>query len=44
MGGGVPMPREQTSVLANRINTVGYYSLWEAMVRRELRHDPSVLD
>lgn len=44
VGGGVPMPREQTSVLANRINTVGYYSLWEAMVRRELRHDPSVLD
>ena len=44
IGGGVPMPREQSDVLADRINKVGYYSLWEAMVRRELRHDPSVLD
>ena len=44
IGGGVPMPRAQSAVLATRIDAVGYYSLWEAMVRRELRHDPSVLD
>jgi ribulose-5-phosphate 4-epimerase/fuculose-1-phosphate aldolase len=44
IGPTAPMPREQTDVLANRINTVGYRALWEAMVRREIRHDPSVLD
>lgn len=39
-----PMPREQADVLAQRIDTVGYYALWEGMVRREVRHDPAVLD
>lgn len=44
IGPAAPMPREQSDVLANRINTVGYRALWEAMVRREIRHDPAVLD
>lgn len=39
-----PMPSAQASQLSGRINSIGYYSLWEAMVRRELRHDPSILD
>jgi L-fuculose-phosphate aldolase len=43
VGNGVPMPKEQTSVLSERVNRVGYYALWEAMVRREIRHDPTVL-
>lgn len=43
VGGGTPMPRAQSAMLAERVDRVGYYSLWEAMVRRELRHDPSVL-
>ena len=44
IGGGVPMPRDQSAQLADRINRIGYYSLWEAMVRREIRRDPGVLD
>ncbi len=44
IGGGTPMPRDQSAQLADRINRVGYYSLWEAMVRREIRRDPAVLD
>jgi ribulose-5-phosphate 4-epimerase/fuculose-1-phosphate aldolase len=39
-----PMPPANREALAGRINAIGYRSLWEAMVRREVRLDPSVLD
>ncbi|MCB0995814.1 MAG: class II aldolase/adducin family protein [Acidimicrobiales bacterium] len=44
VGGAAPMPREKSDVLAERIERVGYYALWEGMVRREIRQDPTVLD
>lgn len=44
LGPTAPMPREQSDVLANRINSVGYRALWEAMVRRAVRRDPTVLE
>jgi hypothetical protein len=30
--------------MADRINRIGYRALWEAMVRREIRLDPFVLE
>ena len=39
-----PMPRENSDVMSDRINRVGYRALWEAMVRREIRLDPFVLE
>jgi len=42
-GGGVPMTEEQIEAVALP-DTHGFPFLWEAMARRELRRDPSVLD
>ena len=39
-----PMPRDNSDVMSDRINRVGYRALWEAMVRREIRLDPFVLE
>ncbi|MEO5841100.1 MAG: class II aldolase/adducin family protein [Acidimicrobiales bacterium] len=44
LGKAEPMPRESADVMAQRINRVGYRALWEAMVRREIRLDPFVLE
>jgi ribulose-5-phosphate 4-epimerase/fuculose-1-phosphate aldolase len=43
LGPTPPMPRQQSDLMADRINRVGYRALWEAMVRREIRLDPDVL-
>lgn len=44
VGGGVPLPAEVAGPLGSRVDAKGFIGLWEAMVRRELRHDPGVLD
>lgn len=43
MGGGVPLTEEQVAEVALP-DANGFPFLWEAMARRELREDPSVLD
>ena len=43
VGGGVPMTDEQVAGCALP-DANGFPFLWEAMARRELREDPSVLD
>jgi ribulose-5-phosphate 4-epimerase/fuculose-1-phosphate aldolase len=44
MGGGVPMPAEEAAVLGGLMEEMAFPHLWEAMARRELRLDPTVLD
>jgi ribulose-5-phosphate 4-epimerase/fuculose-1-phosphate aldolase len=44
LGKADPMPRESADIMAQRIDRVGYRALWEAMVRREIRLDPFVLE
>jgi L-fuculose-phosphate aldolase len=44
VGGGVALPAEVAGPLGSRVDAKGFIGLWEAMVRRELRHDPAVLD
>ena len=42
-GGAEPMPAEASQRLARGIDRRGYPGLWEAMARREVQLDPSVL-
>ncbi|MDX1509854.1 MAG: class II aldolase/adducin family protein [Nitriliruptorales bacterium] len=44
MGGGVPMPVETTADISAVFDIAPFPHMWEAMVRRELRADPSILD
>lgn len=41
--GGIPMPEEQANQLGNMIDSNSFPFLWEAMVRRELRQDKSII-
>ena len=43
LGGGVPLTEAQIADIA-RPDAFGFPFLWEAMARRELREDPSILD
>ena len=43
-GGGVPLRAEVANGLGGRVDAKGFTGLLEAMIRRELRHDPAVLD
>jgi hypothetical protein len=43
-GGGTPVRPEVFERFAAPFEHVSFPGLWEAMVRRELRADPSVLD
>lgn len=43
MGGGVPLPEDEIEKVSIT-DANGFPFLWEAMARRELRADPSVLD
>jgi L-fuculose-phosphate aldolase len=42
--GGVPLERDQYEATAGFFDHISFPGLWEAMVRRELRADPAVLD
>jgi L-fuculose-phosphate aldolase len=42
-GGGVPMNREAARTYGDFFNAHPFTGLFEAMVRRELRRDPTVL-
>lgn len=44
LGGGVPLDPAVARRLGTRVDETGFRGLWEAMVRRELRADPSVLE
>ena len=44
IGGGKPLPPEVHERFGRIFDTVNFPGLWEAMVRRELRHDPTILD
>lgn len=44
LGGGVPMPAEEAALLGSLMDQMAFPHMWEAMVRRELRDDPSVLE
>ena len=44
LGGGVPLKAEVAGRMGARVDAGGFTGLWEAMVRRELRFDPGVLD
>ena len=43
-GGGVPMNRDAARTYGDFFNTHAFTGLFEAMVRRELRRDPGVLN
>lgn len=43
-GGGIPMNEAEAQKLGSMIDGNGFPFLWEAMVRRELRRDASVID
>ena len=43
-GGGVPLKPDQYEETAGYFHHIACPGLWEAMVRRELRADPTVLD
>lgn len=43
MGGGQPVSDPETLKVAQMSDNLGFPFLWEAMVRREVRHDPAVL-
>lgn len=43
-GGGVPLVPAVRNGLGARVDAGGFTGLLEAMIRRELRHDPAVLD
>jgi ribulose-5-phosphate 4-epimerase/fuculose-1-phosphate aldolase len=43
-GGGVPLRPDQYDEMAGFFDLIAFPGLWEAMVRRELRADPLVLD
>ncbi|NQX88144.1 MAG: class II aldolase/adducin family protein [Halioglobus sp.] len=43
IGGGTPMPEEQAEKLGGLIDEFGLPFMWEAMVRRVMRHRPQVL-
>ena len=43
MGGGVPLTDEQVAAAALP-DAHGFPFLWEAMARRELREDPSIIE
>jgi hypothetical protein len=42
-GGGIPMADEEVNKL-DMIDANGFPFLWEAMARRELREDPSIIE
>ena len=44
IGGGVPVKAEVESFFSDALSKTGFPGLWEALARRELREDPSVLD
>lgn len=44
VGGGVPLDVAVARRLGERVDATGFRGLWEAMVRRQLRADPSVLE
>jgi len=44
LGGGQPMPKAVADATGAMIDGNGFPFLWEAMARREIRRDPSVLD
>jgi ribulose-5-phosphate 4-epimerase/fuculose-1-phosphate aldolase len=44
IGGGVPLPPEIHEQFGRIFDTVNFPGLFEAMARRELRDDPSILD
>lgn len=44
IGGGVPMSEAQAQAVGGRVDSEGFPFLWEAMARREIRLDRSVLD
>ena len=44
IGGGVPLDPEVNRRFAAPFDYVSFPGLWEAMCRRELRHDPAILD
>ncbi|MFZ4519762.1 MAG: class II aldolase/adducin family protein [Microthrixaceae bacterium] len=44
LGGGVPVDPEVFRRFAAPFDHVSFPGLWEAMCRRELRHDPSITD
>ena len=43
LGGGQPISDPETLRVAQMSDDLGFPFLWEAMARREIRHDPSVL-
>ncbi|NRA35556.1 MAG: class II aldolase/adducin family protein [Polyangiaceae bacterium] len=44
VGGGIPVEKETADFFGKLLDMVCFPGLWEAMVRRELRADPTVLD
>lgn len=44
LGGGQPVSDPETLKVAQMSDDIGFPFLWEAMARREIRHDPAVLD
>jgi ribulose-5-phosphate 4-epimerase/fuculose-1-phosphate aldolase len=44
IGGGAPIPEAVADRIGAMIDGNGFPFLWEAMVRRELRRDPTVLE
>jgi ribulose-5-phosphate 4-epimerase/fuculose-1-phosphate aldolase len=44
LGGGVEMHDEVFKRFSKNFDYVSFPGLWEAMVRRELRNDPSIVD
>jgi L-fuculose-phosphate aldolase len=44
LGGGVPLDPAVAAGMGQRVDATGFTGLFEAMVRRELRTDPSILD
>ena len=44
VGGGVPVDPEVNRRFSAPFDHVSFPGLWEAMCRRELRHDPTILD
>lgn len=44
LGGGSPLAPDVAAAMGQRTDSNGFPFLWEAMARRELRHDPQVLE